>query len=550
MPSHSKASKPEHRPAGLQCGPGRRTRPAAALLLTSGVLLASLGLPGVSGCSRELTFGPAGEPAGSRQPTWLRFTIEADPVHATAARFYASEFAAIGVRAGVEVRPRESIVRRALAGQSDACLIGWSGRSPDPVGLPAAKLIPGGSENLSGYDCPEVGRLLAGVVGRQSAEDKAASARAAQEFLFEEAPWVFGVSHPLFDAAAATLSGWRPGPSGAVDLRDASFQDRGERLVVGLGLAEPPFIDPFGAIDPQAGVVYRCLFDALASAGPDGSLQPELAEKWELSTNGRRLTVELRPGVVFHNGEPLRAEDVVFSYEKALVGRLPEGLGVHVSAEGPSTVVFQFSAPFGGFLDLFGLQPVVPAAYYKAVGPEGFSTAPVGTGAFRCDPQRAKRQFLLVRWDGYYGGFSARGPARPAILGEVVFVFVPDPARRLAMLKAGQIALAPTLLPAAAEVFRGGATVVPEPGFNSLALELNTRRPPFSDARVRIALNLAVNREALAQACGPGATPLPTAFFPEGFGYAVEAGGFRLDQDRARSLLRGAGYLVLAPGGQ
>lgn len=552
MPSRPRAPRPEPHFARSRLHSLRRAVPAAALLLASAVLLASLVPPGVLGCSRELTFGPAGEPSGSRQPTSLRFTIETDPVHAALARFYAAEFAAIGVRVGVEVQPRESVVRRALAGQSDACLVGWSGPSPDPAGLAVAKLVPGGSENLSGYDCPEVGRLLAGVVARPSAEDKTACARAVQEFLFEEAPWVFGVSHSLFDAAAASLTGWSAGPAGAVDLSDASFQGQGERLVVGLGLAERPVIDPFGPMDPQAGVIYRCLFDALATMGPDGSLLPELAETWEFSTNGRHLTVQLRPGVVFHNGEPLRAADIVFTYEKALAGRLPEGLGVQVTAQGPSTVVFDFSAPFGGFMDLFGLQPVVPAAYYHAVGPEGFSAAPVGTGPFRFDAERVKRQFMLVRWDRYYGGCPARGENRPALLGEVAFAFAPDPARRVAMLKAGQIALVPALPPAAAEAFRDlpGAKVAPEPGFNSLALELGTRRPPFDDARVRLALNFAVNREALAGACGPGATPLSTAFFLEGFGYAAEAGGFHLDQDRARSLLREAGYLVSTPGGQ
>ncbi len=523
----------------------RAPRAAIPACLALAVILTAAG-----GCARDVTFGQAGEPGGGRPPGTLRLTIDTDAAHAAAARLYAADFEAIGIRVDIEVLPREEVARRAVAGESDASLVGWSGAGPAPLGLLAAKLTPGGRENLSGYSPAEFDRLLSALVNRPLAEDRAAAAKAAQVMLYEEAPWVFGVEHALFDAAASSLTGWKSGPAGAVDLRGAAFQGEGGRLTVGLGLAERPVIDPFELPDPQAGVIYRCLFDALAVGGADGGPEPELAESWEYSTSARRLVVQLRSGVVFHNGDLLRAADVVFTYERALAGRLPGGIAVRVEATGPLSVAFAFSAPFGAFLDLFGGQPIVPADYYASVGPKGFSQAPVGTGPFRIDPEKG-RQFLLLRWERHWGGNGAATGLAGGTLQEVAFAFTPDPARRLAMLKNGQIALAPALLPGPAASFRGQAGVVltAEPGFNLLFLELATAHPPFDDARVRLALNLAVNHSALAAALGPEAVAVPTGFLPEAPGFSPETGSFAYDPDRARRLLGEAGYLTTSPGG-
>lgn len=518
---------------------------ALASALIAVLLAAAVAL---GGCSRAVTFGPAGEPAATRPPAQLRFTVETDAAHAAAAEVYATQLSRLGARVKVQVLDRSEVVRRARAGESDACLLGWSGATSDPLAVVPAKLGSSGVENYSGYDNPELDRLLAALVGRSTPEEKAAYARFAQELLYEEAPLVYGVRVPLHDASASALTGWRPGPAGAVFLRDATLAGGQDRVVVGLGLPGRPRLDPLEPIDPAAATLFRCLFDALVSVGPDGTLLPELAESWEYSTNARRLTVKLRGGVTFHNGAALRPEDVVFTYERTLPGRLPAPVQVTVEAREGGTVEFIFRDPFPNFLDVFGLQPIVPASYYQAVGPEGFSQAPVGTGPFRLNPARTDRQLVLERWERYYGGCPSLGPGQRARLKEVSFVFAADPDRRLAMLERGDIALAPALLPGEAEAVRArtGATVVPEPGWTILALEPNNRRPPFDDARVRQALNLAVDRQTLADALGPGTVVLPGVFLPDSFGFRPEAGAFSPDLAKARSLLGEAGYLVPA----
>ncbi|MEW6031677.1 MAG: ABC transporter substrate-binding protein [Bacillota bacterium] len=561
-------------PGGLSAG-ARRVRSAAraaaartlAALALTGLVTLAVALAGagfLQGCAPAgLGYGPAGEPQGRREPVRLRFTIESDDAHADIAATLAEQFAGLGARVTVRVLARSEIVARARAGDGDAWLVGWSGLSPDPLGFAACKLCSSGAENLSGYANPEVDRLLAGLVLRFEAAERELLARAAQEILREEAPWVFGFSRPLYDAGRSTLSGWVPGPAGAVCLRAATTTAADGRVVVGLGLGEPPVLDPLSPIDPQAGVVFRCLFDSLVSPGTEGSLQPGLAASWEWSSNRRHLLITLRGGVTFHDGQPLRPGDVVFTYQTILPGRLPPGVTVEVKEAEGGAVVFSFSAPFPQFLEVHGLQPIVPEAVYERLGADGFAAAPVGTGPFRLDPERGARHLVLYRWESYHEwsstgpvgkaftpGPGARDPGTSGVpVKEIAFTLVPDVDRRAAMLRAGQIALAPALPVGVARDLEGepGLTVAREPGVSVIVLELNNRRPPFDDARVRLALNQAVDRAALILVLGPGAEVLPTAFLRSGSGFAASIAAHGPDLAGARNLLVEAGYVVSEP---
>ncbi len=526
------------------------TRAKVSVFLVGWILCTAVLAP--CGCAREVRMRPdaAGEPAGSREPVRLVFTIEADPAHAAAARAYAEHFRAFGLRADVSVQDRSRIIARARAGAADAWVVGWAGPHPAPLGMAVAKLTTGGAENFTGYANPETDLLLAGLLTRWRPEDKERLARVLQEMLLEELPWVRGAVVPLYDASTPDLTGWMPGPMGGVALHDARVSGGEDRVTVLLGLARLPPLDPFAPPDPQAGVVMRCLFDALVTMGPDGTLLPELAESWEYSPTARELVVKLREGVLFHNGEPLQARDVVFTYKKALTGRVPPGVGVDVFERGEREVVFKFSVPFPGFLELHGLQPVVPAAHYEEVGPERFARAPVGTGPFRFAPGGGGGREVLVRWEGYYGGCPEMPPSGPAALREVVLRCVPEPEQRVKMLLEGRGTLAPALAPEGARALEeaGTAVVLSEPGWHVVFLELNCRRPPFDDLRVRLALNLlAVPSEVLPgdpTARGSEGVPLPGALLPAGFGYLGDEIALPVDPGLGLVLLEEAGYLV------
>jgi len=519
------------------------------------VLLALAAVAGLAlpGCGRDvgLTPGPAGEPEADLRPADLRFTIATDPAHLALAEVYAAQFEALGARVKVEVRSYQDITRPDSSDWWDACIVGWWGPTPDPLGMAVAKLTSAGAENFSGYADPETDLLLSGLLLRAAPEERERAAWTVQEFVHEEVPWVYGVATPLHDAAVGDLTGWYSGPGGSVSLHDAQTAAGEEAITVALGAAAGPRLDPLRPIDPQVGVVFRCLFDALAARAPDGTLVPELAEKWAFSPNARELIVTLREGVTFHNGELLRTGDVVFTYRRFLEGRVPPGVEVTVVGQGERDVVFTFSVPFPTFLNLFGVVPVVPREYYETVGPDGFSAAPVGTGPFAFSGIRGET-LVLRRWEEYYGGAPGLVPTGPAPLAEVCFTFVPDNDRRIEALRTGQAALAPALAVEPAEILLpspepgGGLKVVREPGWNAAVLELDNTEPPFDDTRLRLALNLAVDSEALL-AVASGATILPGAFFAEGFGYTTANTVFVRDEETARALLAEAGYVASEP---
>lgn len=539
------------------------TRPVSLTLTLALVLaLAVAGAGGLSGCGApaDVSLGPAGEPSGSRSAARLGFTIETDPAHAALAATYRDLFRGFGLNVKVKVVPWEDVLKRATTGEADACLLGWAGRTSLPLEMAVLKLATGGVLNGSGYANPELDLILAGQLARGSEAERTRMAEEAREMLNEEAPWVVGVTWPVFDVSASGLTGWIPGAAGAVSLHDAAAAsgaaaapggDRSE-TVVALGVSRLPPVDPLRPIDPQCGALFRALFDALAAVGPDGQLVPELAESWELSPGGRRMRVTLREGVSFHDGSPLRSRDVVFTYREILPGRLPRGISVTVEAAGDREVLFGFSAPFPQFLELFGLQPVVPAAAYEAAGPDGFGLAPVGTGPFRWPqpgPGAGSERVTLTRWDGYYGGAPALPPSGRARLGTVMFRAVPELVDRLAMLGSGTVDLVP-VVPAAEALtlgIEGAPRVMAEPGYSVVFLELNTCRRPFDDTRVRLALNHMIDPWLLGVDRAEGVELMTTLLEPE----PTPAGGgstvWSFDPDLARRLLSEAGYETTGP---
>jgi len=522
------------------------------------VVLLAVGLAAgaavMGGCAGEVALGPdaAGEPAGNPRPVRLRLTIAADPVHAALAEVYAAQFEAVGVEVVVDVRSHAEITRPGASGEWDAIVAGWWSPTPDPLGMTVAKLSSGGAENFSGYADAEADRLLARLALEPWPEEKEELAHTLQEYVHEAAPWVAGVAAPLYDAARDGLEGWRPGPGGAVSLHDALPPAGRDYIEVALGAFPGPCLDPFRPMDAQVGAVFRCLFDGLTTRTPEGTLVPELAEQWSFAPTARKLVVRLREGVAFHSGEPLRPTDVVFTYRRFLQGRLPPGVKVRLQEAGDRDVIFSFSTPFPSFLDLFGQVPVVPAGYYESVGPDGFSEAPVGTGPFRYEGVRGGA-LVLSRWEGYYGGARALPPAGPAPAPEVRFRFLPGDERRLEALTRGQVDLAPALAALAVEMRfppppEGlGLVVSREPGWYATVLELDVTEPPLDDARVRVALNLALDPEVLLAAAGAEARIQPGGFPAEGFGFTTENTVFEPDVEAAHALLSEAGYLVGEP---
>ncbi len=303
---------------------------------------------------------------------------------------------------------------------------------------------------------------------------------------------------------------------------------------------EPPNLDPTGgaaaAIDE---VVYANLFEGLTRIGPDGSVKPGLAERWD-TADGRTYTFHLRPGVRFHDGSAFDAQDVIFSLNRA---RAPDSTNAQkalfegietVEALDPQTVRITLKAPDGGFPFklAWGDAVMVDEASIKDI-----ATHPIGTGPFQFGEWKQGDHIRLDAFDGYWG-------AKPA-LKTATFRFIGDPTAAFAAMMAGDVDAFP-IYPAPETL----AQLQADPRFKVLVgttegetiLAMNHKTAALSDRRVRKAIAHAINRQELIDGAMFGyGTPIGTHFAPHNPDYLDLTAQSQYDPALSKTLLAEAG---------
>ena len=323
---------------------------------------------------------------------------------------------------------------------------------------------------------------------------------------------------------------------GAVVAGAASAQE----ITVGLQL-EPPHLDPTsaaaGAIDQ---VTYANVFEGLTRFAPDGAIVPGLAERWEVSEDGRTYTFHLRDGVRFHDGTAMDADDVVFSLDRARAEDsvnaqkgLFEGI-TSVEAVDPLTVQVTLAAPDGAFPFKMAWGDAVIVAPESA---EGLEQAPVGTGAFRFEDWVQGDRVELVRNDDYWG--------EQAPLERATFKFISDPSAAFAAVMAEDLdAFLGFPAPENLAQFEADPRLTVQVGTSEgeAILAMNERREPFDDPLVREAVARAIDRQAIIDGAMFGyGTPIGSHFAPHHPAYVDLTEVSAHDPERARALLAEAG---------
>ena len=314
-----------------------------------------------------------------------------------------------------------------------------------------------------------------------------------------------------------------------------------DAATVGLQL-EPPHLDPTsaaaGAIDS---VLYANVYEGLTRFAPDGSIVPGLAESWDISEDGLTYTFHLRDGVTFHDGSSFEAADVVFALDRARAEdstnaqkALFEGIG-SVEAPDERTLVVTLKAPDGQFLFNMAWGDAV---VFAPEGVDALQTTPDGTGPFRFEDWKQGDSITLVRNEDYWG-------EKPA-LAKVTFKFISDPTAAFAATMSGDV-----------DAFYGYpapenlAQFEADPRFQVLEgstegetiLAMNNARAPFDDPRVREAVALAVDRQAIIDGAMYGyGTPIGSHFAPHSPDYMDLTGETPHDPERAKALLAEAGH--------
>ncbi len=295
-------------------------------------------------------------------------------------------------------------------------------------------------------------------------------------------------------------------------------------------------------------------------------IEPGLAERWEISEDGKTYTFFLRQGVKFHTSKeftPSRdfnADDVIWSFERQMNAEHPfhkigggsyeyfnsmdmTALIDRIEKVDEHTVRFHLTRAEAPMIANLGMDfaSIFSAEYAQkmldAGTPELVDTNPVGTGPFQFVTYQKDAQIRYRAFPDYWAGKAA--------LDQLVFSITPDASVRYAKLKAGECHVMPYPNPADIEQMRSeaGIKLESQEGLNVGYLAYNTEKEPFTDARVRRALDMAINKDAIIEAVFQGAgsvakNPLP----PTLWSYNDELEDRKFDPEAAKALLAEAGH--------
>ena len=293
-------------------------------------------------------------------------------------------------------------------------------------------------------------------------------------------------------------------------------------------------------------MIHYALHDALVKPMPGNLNTPSLAESWTMAKDGRTWEFVLRKNTRFHNGDPVTAEDVKFSFERyrGAAATLFRERVREVQVVDPGRVRFHLKDSWPDFMTFYGTSAsgagwIVPKKYVEKVGEDGYRRAPIGAGPYKFVSFQPGVELVLEAFDGYW--------RKTPSVKRLVLRSVPDEATRAAALKRGDIDVTYLLNgPIAADVRR-------TPGLTLTAMRTNgvlwvefpeqwTSGSPWADRRVRLAANLAIDRQAINEAEALGYSGPTGNIVPRHQEFALAIEPHPYDPKRAKALLAEAGH--------
>lgn len=349
-------------------------------------------------------------------------------------------------------------------------------------------------------------------------------------------------------AALATLSACASGGGS----KDSGSKDSGPTttsitdLVVDE-LAEPDSLDPLYRNTPEAQRYYRLVYSGVLKWNEDGSLAPDLASEMPaVSDGGLTWTIKLRSGMTFHDGAPLTAKDVVYTYQTVAVPKQGSSwlaalaFMKSVEAVDDTTVVLKLTKPYAYMGSRLAMIPILSSATpYKSN--DTYATSENGSGPYTLKSQKRGDSIVLARYDGYYGD---KPPYKT-----ITFKIVPENAARVADLINGVAQLLPDIPANQVDLIkkRGEDAEIVEKNVSRLFLypSMNKDRPT-SNVNFRLALAYAVNRQQIIDQVFDGAGRPNSTYLTYGTLYHDDKLGLTFgstpDIAKAKEYLAKSGY--------
>jgi peptide/nickel transport system substrate-binding protein len=318
-----------------------------------------------------------------------------------------------------------------------------------------------------------------------------------------------------------------------------------DTLTVAL-VSHAPTLDPHMHFERVGILVNINMFDSLLHKNAKLEYEPSLATSWK-PINDTTWEFKLRKAVKFHNGEPMTAEDVKYSFERVLEPgkekkKSPQYGNVRAIKEvrivDAETIQLITDKPFPLLLERLVFFPIVPKKHLEKVGDEAFgTTAPVGTGPWKFVEWKRDQFIRLEAFDGHWRG-------KPAFK-HLVIRAIPEVATQIAEVKTGGVDLIRNVsadlvpeLKAHAQTYVSSAPIL-----RVHYVELDMRVPPFDKKLARQAANHAIDRQAIIQKLMGGlGRQVATVVQPPAFGHDPDVQPFPYDPTKAKELLAQAGY--------
>lgn len=328
-------------------------------------------------------------------------------------------------------------------------------------------------------------------------------------------------------------------------VRTISAEPKGTmKIALHYGYSADWFVPSLAGDLPAVPAMY-IFHDALIKPMPGNWYAPCVAESWKISPDYKVYEFHLRKGVKFHNGDPLTAEDVVFTFQryKARGAKLVQDRILKLEAVNPYLFRLTFKDAFPDFLDylLPGMSTlgfIVPKKYMETVGEEGYKRNPVGCGPYKFVEFKPDVRFVGEAFEGFW--------RKVPHVKRLEYYIVNEASTRYAMVKRKEVDVAMTLSGVFVETMekdrdiRSMAAASPTLWIVNITSQWDPKSP-WSDPRVRKAASLALDRKTIAETHMPGA-PVATSLAldgdPNGTSFPVEP----YDPERAKKLLAEAGY--------
>lgn len=318
-------------------------------------------------------------------------------------------------------------------------------------------------------------------------------------------------------------------------------------------LADAKRLLPLLASDSASGEISGHIFNGLTKYDKNIKIIGDLAESWDISPDGLKITFHLRKGVKWHDGVEFTSDDVIFTYKTVTNPNIPTpyssiyGPVEKVEAINRYTVRVTYKEPYAPALESWGMG-IIPKHYLEGkdlTSPE-INRNPIGTGPYTLKEWVTGQKIVLEAFDNYF-------EKRPNI-DRFVARIIPDTATMFLELKFGGIdfmGLTPPQykLQAQTDFFKSYFQKFRYPSFGYTYLGYNLLNPLFSDKRVRQAIAYAINKkELIAGVLLSYGTPCTGPFPPESWAFNPDVKDYEYNLDKAIKLLSDAGWRKNAEG--